>query len=147
MGYENSEEYRLEYRIGLCCFSWQPIVGVDPKRSDPKTLDSCYSAMRTYNATQSLAGRCDSTQSRLRLSSDAEHSYAFGPESSPRPAARMSKLIKATTIVMHSRATARLIFTAMTAVAEYSAIMSASSAQASLSFSIWDVLGTRLVFG
>lgn len=61
MGYENSKEYRLEYRIVLCCFSWQPIVGVDPMRcdairsdairSDPKTLESYYSAMRTYDAT------------------------------------------------------------------------------------------------
>jgi hypothetical protein len=42
MGYENSKEYRLEYRIVLCCFSSQPIAGVDPKRSDPKTLASYY---------------------------------------------------------------------------------------------------------
>lgn len=61
MGYENFKEYRLEYRIVLCCFSWQRLATVDPMRSDPKTLDSYYSSMRTYHATQRLANRCDST--------------------------------------------------------------------------------------
>jgi hypothetical protein len=104
--------------------------------------DRYYSAMCSYHATHAA----QISQSRLRFSLGAVTHTRFRLPSSSRLAARMSKLIKATIIVMHARATARLISITMTAVAEYSATMSASNTQASLSFRIWGILDARLAF-
>jgi hypothetical protein len=86
-------------------------------------------------------------QFRLRPASVLLIHTLLGPRSLPLPAAGMSELIKATTIMMHAKTTARLIFTAMIAVADHNAMISASSAQASLSFDIFSVLESEVFFG